>query len=78
MLEDKTTKYNDDEIIKKGDEVLINELGISKFRRYLRLHRLNIEGQDYLKLQGDLYKDISIDELYDRAAESQEKYPSDK
>jgi hypothetical protein len=44
MSEDKILKYNDDELIKKGDEILIKELGISGYRRYLRLHRFNNNG----------------------------------
>ena len=59
-------KYTDKEIIEKGSRVLIKELGYSGFIRFIR----QVEGhseQDYLKEQGELYRDMSLDEIFEEA-----------
>jgi hypothetical protein len=58
---------SDREIIEKGSRALIKELDYSGFLRYIR----NFEeghGEDYVKVQDDVYKDMSLDEIYERAS----------
>ena len=63
---------NDDEIIEKGNKVLIKELGYTGFIRYIR----HLEGAgrgDQLTIQEDIYKGMSVDEVYEKAKTSWEK-----
>lgn len=53
------------EIIEKGSRILIRELGYSGFLRFIR--QIENNGDDYLQLQEDLYRDKLLDELYNEA-----------
>lgn len=67
MLSNENFKLSDKEIIEKGSRALIKELGYSGFLRYIR----NFEeghGEDYLKVQDDIYKDMSLDDIFERAS----------
>ena len=67
MLSNEKYQYSDKEIIEKGSRALIRELGYSGFLRYIR----NFEdrhGEDYLKVQDGIYKDMSVDEIYEKAS----------
>lgn len=66
MLLNDRLKYTDKEIIEKGSRVLIKELGYSGFIRFIRQVEVH-SGQDYLKEQGELYRDLSLDEIYEEA-----------
>ena len=69
MLSDENLKLSDKEIVEKGSRALIKELGYSGFLRYIR----NFEeghGEDYLKVQNIIYKDMSIDDIFSKASES--------
>jgi hypothetical protein len=66
MLLNEKLKYTDKEIIEKGSRVLIKELGYSGFIRFIRQVEGH-SGQDYLKEQGELYRDMSLDEIYEEA-----------
>jgi hypothetical protein len=64
--------YSDKEIIEKGSRVLIKELGYSGFLRYIR----NFEegrGEDYLKVQDNIYKDMSLEEIFNQASDTWRK-----
>jgi hypothetical protein len=72
MLSNERFKFSDKEIIEKGSRVLIKELGYSGFLRYIR----NFEdgyGEDYLKVQDDIYKDMSLDDIFKRASDTWRK-----
>ncbi|EMS70040.1 hypothetical protein [Ruminiclostridium cellobioparum] len=65
MLSSENYKLSDKEIIEKGSRALIKELGYSGFLRYIR----NFEeghGEDYLNVQNDIYKDMSLDEIFEK------------
>ena len=67
MLSNNNFKYSDKEIIERGSRALIKELGYSGFLRYIR----NFEeghGEDYLKVQDEVYKDLSLDEIFEKAS----------
>lgn len=67
MLSNEYFKLSDKEIIDKGSGALIKELGYSGFLRYIR----NFEeghGEDYLKVQDEIYKDMSLDEIFEKAS----------
>jgi len=67
MISNENYKLSDKEIIEKGSKALIRELGYSGFLRYIR----NFEeghGEDYLKVQDEIYKDISLDEIFEKAS----------
>ncbi|MCX7922414.1 MAG: hypothetical protein N3B21_10460 [Clostridia bacterium] len=71
MLSNENYKLSDKEIIEKGYRALIRELGYCGFLRYIR----NFEeghGEDYLKVQGEVYKDMSLDEIFEKASSSWE------
>lgn len=66
MLSNENFKLSNREIIEKGSRVLIKELGYSGFLRYIR----NFEdgsGEDYIKVQDDIYRDMSLNEVFDNA-----------
>jgi hypothetical protein len=72
MLSNESFKFSDKEIIEKGSRVLINELGYSGFLRYIR-HFEGGQGEDYLKVQDDIYKDMSLDEIFKQASDTWRK-----
>jgi len=65
VLLNKKKNYNDREIIEKGSRALIKELGYSGFLRFIR--QIEHNSEDYLKIQGEIYKDISLEEMYEDA-----------
>jgi phage host-nuclease inhibitor protein Gam len=69
MLSNERTKFTDKEIIEKGSRALIKELGYSGFLRFIR-HSEEISKDNYLELEDELFKDMSIDEIYDNAKEN--------
>ncbi|WP_028309774.1 hypothetical protein [Desulfitibacter alkalitolerans] len=69
MLSNERTKFTDKEIIEKGSRALIKELGYSGFLRFIR-HSEEISKDNYLELEDELFKDMSIDEIYDNAREN--------
>jgi hypothetical protein len=72
MLSNENFKFSDKEIIEKGSRVLIKELGYSGFLRYIR----NFEegrGEDYLKVQDNIYKDMSLAEIFNQASDTWRK-----
>lgn len=68
MLLNETTKFTDEEIIEKGSKALIKELGYSGFLRFIR-HSEGISKEDYLKLENEIFEDMSVDDIYDNAKE---------
>ena len=68
MLLNEKSKYTDREIIEKGSRALIKELGYSGFLRFIR-HSEGTGKEDYLKLEDDIFKDMSFDEIFDNAKE---------
>lgn len=68
MLLNEKSKYTDREIIEKGSRALIKELGYSGFLRFIR-HSKGISKEDYLKLEDNIFNDMSLDEIYDNAKE---------
>ncbi len=68
MLSNERVKYTDKEILEKGSRALIKELGYSGFLRFI-LHSEGISKEDYLKLEKEIFKDMSVDEIYDNAKE---------
>ncbi len=68
MLLNEKSEFTDREIIEKGSRVLIKELGYSGFLRFIR-HSEGISKEDYLKLEDEIFSDMSLDEIYDNAKE---------
>ena len=68
MLLNEKSKFTDREIIEKGSRALIKELGYSGFLRFIR-HSEGISKEDYLKLEDDIFNDMSLDEIYNNAKE---------
>lgn len=66
MLSNEKLKYSDKEIIEKGSKALIKELGYSGFIRFIRQVDVH-SGQDYLKEQKHIYKNMSLDGIFDEA-----------
>lgn len=66
MLSNERVKYTDKEILEKGSRALIKELGYSGFLRFIR-HSEGISKEDYLELEKEIFKDMSIDEIFDNA-----------
>ena len=66
MLLNEKSKYNDKEIIEKGSNLLIKELGYSGFIRFIRQVENN-GSEDYLSIQQEIYKGMNIDEIYIQA-----------
>ena len=69
MLLNEKSKYNDREIIEKGSNLLIKELGYSGFIRFIRQVENN-GSEDYLTIQKEIYKGMNIDEIYKAAKDS--------
>lgn len=65
MLSNEKAKFTDREIVEKGSKALIKELGYSGFLRFIR--QIESNGDDYIKLQDELYKDMPLDELFNEA-----------
>ena len=68
MLLNEKSKFTDREIIEKGSRALIKELGYSGFLRFIR-HSEGISKEDYLKLEDEIFGDMSLDEIFDNAKE---------
>jgi hypothetical protein len=68
MLLNEKSNFTDREIIEKGSRALIKELGYSGFLRFIR-HSERIGKEDYLKLEDEIFSDMSLDEIYDKAKE---------
>ena len=66
MLLNEKSKLTDKEIIEKGSRALIKELGYSGFLRFIR-HSEEVSKEDYLKLEDEIFKDMSLDEIYENA-----------
>ena len=66
MLLNEKSKFTDREIIEKGSRALIKELGYSGFLRFIR-HSEGISKEDYLKLEEEIFDDMSLDEIFDNA-----------
>jgi hypothetical protein len=66
MLLNEKSKFTDREIIEKGSRALIKELGYSGFLRFIR-HSEGISKEDYLKLEDEIFDDLSLDEIFDNA-----------
>ena len=66
MLLNEKSKFTDREIIEKGSRALIKELGYSGFLRFIR-HSEGISKEDYLKLEDEIFHEMSLDEIYDNA-----------
>ena len=47
---------------------MIKELGYSGFLRFIR-HSEGISKEDYLKLEKEIFKDMSVDKIFDNAKE---------
>jgi hypothetical protein len=72
MLSNESFKFSDKEIIENGSRILIKELGYSGFLRYIR----NFEdgrGADYLKAQDNIYKDMTLDDIFKQASDTWQK-----
>lgn len=72
MLLNEKSKFTDREIIEKGSRALIKELGYSGFLRFIR-HSEGINKEDYLKLEDEIFDDLSLDEIFDNAKEHWER-----
>lgn len=68
MLSNEKIKYTDKEIIERGSKALIKELGYSGFLRFIR-HSEGISKEDYLNLRKEMFKDMSVEKIYDDAKE---------
>ena len=68
MLLNEKSSFTDREIIEKGSRALIKELGYSGFLRFIR-HSEGISKEDYLKLEDEIFDDLSLDDIFDNAKE---------
>jgi len=68
MLSNDRVKYTDKEIIEKGSRALTKELGYSGFLRFIR-HSEGISKEDYLNVEKEIFKDMSVDKIFDNAKE---------
>lgn len=66
MLSNEKSKFTDREIIEKGSRALIRELGYSGFLRFIRYSE-GISKEDYLKLEDEIFDDLSLDEIFGNA-----------
>ena len=66
MLLNEKRNLTDREIIEKGSRALIKELGYSGFLRFIR-HSEGLSKEDYLKLENEMFSDMTLDEIYDNA-----------
>ncbi len=66
MLLNEKRNFTDREIIEKGSRALVKELGYSGFLRFIR-HSEGLSKEDYLKLENEVFSDMSLDEIYDNA-----------
>ena len=66
MLSNERLKFTDKEILEKGSRVLIKELGYSGFLRFIRQSE-GISKEDYLKLEKEIFEDMTLDDIYDEA-----------
>lgn len=66
MLSNEKVKFTDKEILEKGSRALIKELGYSGFLRFIR-HSQGLGEENYLKLENEIFKDMSVDEIFDDA-----------
>jgi hypothetical protein len=64
--------YSDREIIEKGSRALITELGYSGFLRYIK-HLEESHNEDYLKAQEEVYKGMTVDEIFEKASSDYNK-----
>jgi len=67
MLSDSKDQIRDSEIIEKGTKALIKELGYTGYLRFIRMYEHG-EG-DYLRVKEDLFKDMTLEELSNKAME---------
>ena len=72
MLLNETTKFSDKEIMEKGSKALIKELGYSGFLRFIKQFEVHNGGEDYLKVQGEIYKGMSLDEVFEKSSRTWE------
>ena len=68
MLLNEKSNFTDREIIEKGSRALIKELGYSGFLRFIR-HSEGISKEDYLKLEDEIFGDMSVEDIFDNAKE---------
>ena len=68
MLLNEKSKFTDKEIIEKGSRALIKELGYSGFLRFIR-HSEGISKEDYLNIEDEIFNDMPLDDIYDKAKE---------
>lgn len=61
-------KFTDKEIIEKGSRVLIKELGYSGFLRFIRQVESSSK-EDYLNIDKEIFKDMSVDDIFEEAKE---------
>ncbi|MDA8214247.1 MAG: hypothetical protein AB1325_07355 [Nitrospirota bacterium] len=66
-----TQMASDMEIRKKGLSVLFKSLGEVDAMRFLS--QITYEKRDYLKLQDDLFKGMSVEDIYKKAKKHAEK-----
>ena len=62
------------ELIEKGSRALIKELGYSGFLRFIR--QIESNGENYMEIQEDLYKEIPLDVLFSEAQHNWERKKS--
>jgi hypothetical protein len=65
MTINEKSQFSDREIFEIGTKALIKEIGYSGYLRFLQ--QIEQSGIDYLKVQEDLFKDLNIDELFEKA-----------
>lgn len=61
-------KFTDKEIIEKGSRALIKELGYSGFLRFIRQVESSSK-EDYLNIDKEIFKDMSVDDIFEEAKE---------
>ena len=72
MLSNEKRQFTDREIIEKGSKALIKELGYAGFLRFIR-HYEGLSKKDYLKMENEVFSDMTLDEIYENAKEHWDK-----
>jgi hypothetical protein len=68
-------ELTDSAIMEKGTLVLLKELGYSGFSKYLQMRSKG--NHDYMKIQDEIYKGQTIDEIYEGAKQNWEESKQD-
>ena len=53
-------------------KMIIETYGIQGFRRYIRLTHENVKGRDYVKETENLFNDVTVEDIFNKATDHKE------